>query len=550
LDSRKVEGVNSFLQQAPFTGTYSAQSGEVVGILKDMKDTFTRNLNQAVIQEEAAVEAHKKYMEAMKEALDAMMTSQAEKQGDLAANDASLSDKKQKLKSAETTKADAEKFLATLQDMCSVKAKEYDDRTMLRAQEQAAIAEAIAILNSDAAFATFGTVKATSKVAFVQLQAIQVHSSEQDVRTQTARNLRQSKAWKTSIFLAKVAALLQAENPFEVVIKEINKMLELLKKEEEADDEQLDWCNTERDENEKNLATKKGQISQLEATISKLTNDIEDPATGLKFLISEDERKLVENDENQKTQTASRTEDNLAYQKNIANLVEAETLLARAIKVLNAYYSTIIAGKDSFLATNKRQPTPPDTWKEGGFEGQSKSGTDAITMIKHILDETKQEEAQAHTDEMTAQHAYEDEMAVLTKEETDLQDSLAKLNVDLAETEEKLLMNKKDHETTVAEKEAIEAYLLKIKPGCDFITDNIQLRKTNRKDEEAALEGAVKLLEGSPAYKTWEAEHHNETLGDCLSICAPDEEDVKCKACLAKVSIPGYCAGHPGTKGC
>merc|ERR1719166_196198 len=151
---------------------------------------------------------------------------------------------------------------------------------------------------------------------------------------------------------------------------------------------------------------------------------------------------------------------------------------------------------------------------------------------------------------MAAQHAFEDSMTSLKKEEKELQENLAKLKVELAEAEELLLSKQSEHKATVAEKEAIEAYLLKIKPGCDFITENIELRKANRKDEEEALKGAVKLLKESPSYQTWVAEDHNETLGDCLSICAPDEEDVKCKACLAKVSIPGYCAGHPGTKGC
>jgi len=187
----------------------------------------------------------------------------------------------------------------------------------------------------------------------------------------------------------------------------------------------------------------------------------------------------------------------------------------------------------------------------GGGKGQSaKGGTDAITMIEHILKETKAEEAAAHDDELKAQHDYEDSMTKLKEEQKELEESLAQLKVDLAEAEEELLGKKAELKATVAEKEAIEAYLLKIKPGCDFITENIDTRKANRKDEEEALKGAVKLLKDSPAYQTWVAEDHNETLGDCLSICAPDEEDVKCKACLAKVSIPGYCAGHPGTKGC
>jgi hypothetical protein len=546
LQSKKMD---SFLQ-APFTGTYSAQSGEVVGILKDMRDTFQRNLNQARLKEAAAQEAHEKYLEAMGDALEAMEKSFASKQSELAANDAALSSARDKLKAAKDAKEAAEDFLEKLLEMCAEKAKEYDERCMLRSQEQAAVAEAIAILNSDAAFETFGTASATSKEAkfFLQLKAINKHSSEQDVRTQTARNLRQSKAWNKSIFLAKVASLLQAENPFAVVIAEIEKMLKLLEKEEAADDEQFEWCNKERDDNEKSLKEKKSQIESLESDIEKLINRIEDPKTGLKVLIANDEQSLVENDASQKSETATRTDENLAYQKDIANLQEATTLLTRAIQVLKAYYSKIVK-EDAFL--QKEDPEPPETWAEGGYKGQSaKGGTDAITMLEHILKETKTEETVAHDDELKAQHDYEDSMTELKEEQKKLEESLTQLKVDLAEAEEELLGKKAEHKATVAEKEAIEAYLLKIKPGCDFITENIDTRKANRKDEEEALKGAVKLLKDSPAYQTWVAEDHNETLGDCLEICAPNEEDVKCKACRAKVSIPGYCAGHPGTNGC
>merc|ERR1712008_605874 len=364
----------------------------------------------------AAQEAHEKFLKAMGAALEEMEKSYDEKQGALASNDADLGKAKEKLEAAESAKAGAEEFLEQLLEMCAKKTKEYDERTMMRSQEQAAIAEAIAILNSDAAFAAFGTVKATSKESknFFQLKAINTHSSEEDVRRQTTRNLRQSKAWNKSIFLAKVASLLQAENPFGTVIAEIEKMLALLAKEEASDDEQFEWCNTERDENEKTLAKKKSQIETLEADIEKLTDTIENPKTGLKVMIASDEQSLLENIDSQKKQTADRTEENLDYQKNIANLVEAETLLKRAVKVLKGYYSKIIT-EDSFLAMKK--PEPPETWAEGGYKGQSaKGGTDAITMIEHILSESQTEEKEAHTTEMTAQHDFEDSMTLLKKE--------------------------------------------------------------------------------------------------------------------------------------
>merc|ERR1719463_675387 len=46
LDDRQRGMMTSFVQ-APFTGNYNAQSGEIVGVLKNMNDTFTANLANA-----------------------------------------------------------------------------------------------------------------------------------------------------------------------------------------------------------------------------------------------------------------------------------------------------------------------------------------------------------------------------------------------------------------------------------------------------------------------------------------------------------------------
>merc|ERR1719378_2032828 len=46
LTGHQRSKLHSFLQ-APFTGNYNAQSGEIVGIIKNMKDTFESNLASA-----------------------------------------------------------------------------------------------------------------------------------------------------------------------------------------------------------------------------------------------------------------------------------------------------------------------------------------------------------------------------------------------------------------------------------------------------------------------------------------------------------------------
>lgn len=90
----------------------------------------------------------------------------------------------------------------------------------------------------------------------------------------------------------------------------------------------------------------------------------------------------------------------------------------------------------------------------------------------------------------------------------------------------------------------------KIKPGCDFITTNFDDREANRAIEKKALEKCRTLIKDTPAYKTAVAEAHVESFGDCKEPCVKDEEHVECKACMAKTTVPGFCAGHSDTKGC
>merc|ERR1719428_1941030 len=91
----------------------------------------------------------------------------------------------------------------------------------------------------------------------------------------------------------------------------------------------------------------------------------------------------------------------------------------------------------------------------------------------------------------------------------------------------------------------------KIKPGCDYIETNHADREAGRKKEKEALEKATELIKGTPAYKAAVAAAEQEALGDCKDICnEAGRKHAKCEACLADVSVPGYCAGHAGTEGC
>jgi len=548
--------------QAPFTGTYTSQSGAVTGIIKNMRDTFEQNLEDAKVTEKNSKAAYEDLMEIKNKAFKEMKASYTGKQKDLGGNDNTLSTKKKQLSIAKKQKAADENFLYELLPMCADKAEAYANRKLLRANEEAAIAEAISILNTDDAFATFGTTSATSsgKVgikkyedAFIQLSSVRRHEQGNVHARQMAQEVVQKAAKEAkSVRLSKVLAKLQGDNPFDTVLAEIDKMIELIAEEGAEDKSKLDWCKSERNDNKELKKEHKHHITGLKHKINDLTSGIENPEDGLKTLIEQEETKIMFITKAQKEETASRTDENIAYQTDVRNLVKAQSILAKATKVLKAYYDDLeeklSGGLNAFV---QEDPKPPSAWKgDETYAGQSEQGGDILEMLSFIYNQTVKEEHQAHKDEDKAQSEFEKDMKKLQSLQKKHEANLVDLQDDLAEDSKDLLETQEDLKATTDDKEAVKAYLLKIKPGCDFIKKNYRLRKENRGIEKAALELAMEKIKGTPAYTTAVNSATLESYGDCKGPCGKDSEDVECKACMADVTVPAYCAGHEGAKGC
>merc|ERR1719321_1832809 len=78
-------------------------------------------------------------------------------------NDDEVSTKKSSKSTAEADLLSDQQFLAKLTALCTKKTKQYEKRKMIRSNEEAAVAQGIAILNSEEAASAFGKVKATTE---------------------------------------------------------------------------------------------------------------------------------------------------------------------------------------------------------------------------------------------------------------------------------------------------------------------------------------------------------------------------------------------------
>merc|ERR1719299_166232 len=170
-DYERDEVLNLLQGKNPF-GDYSAKSGEIVGILKAMKDEMDKDLGGAVSAEEEAAKgfaelaaAKKAQIAAAGEAIEA----KTKRSGELAVSVVTTAD------DIEDTMAelnDTQAFLANLASQCATKKKEWDERSKIRTEEVAAISEAIKILNDDDALdlfkKTLSLEQETHKFGFLQ----------------------------------------------------------------------------------------------------------------------------------------------------------------------------------------------------------------------------------------------------------------------------------------------------------------------------------------------------------------------------------------------
>merc|ERR550514_2128395 len=174
-DSFDRESLVSFLEQKE-GGDYVPQSGQIIGIMKQMLEDMQKGSAEADAEEAKAVAAFND-LAGSKNKEVSVATSAIEtktvRSGELAVSTVQAQNA---LDDSEAELADAEKFAATLKVQCAEKTTEFQARSKLRAEEVAAISEAIAILNDDDALDVFKkavpAAAAFQQVGFLQARHV------------------------------------------------------------------------------------------------------------------------------------------------------------------------------------------------------------------------------------------------------------------------------------------------------------------------------------------------------------------------------------------
>lgn len=475
--------------------SYNSASGQIVGILSEMKSQFVKDLSKTQYTETEALIAHHT-MSAAKTAEIASATEQKEeKEAKLADTTKKAADAAEDLEATKESLSADQSILVDLDENCSTQQKEYDARTNNRNDELEALGETLKILTGDAVRDLFAKT-----ISFIQTESVGT-GSKGDATLSEAQSTAVDKAMKHIIHTARkhkdwsfaALAIRVRLDPFTKIIATMDKMTAGLKKQQKEEYEKKDWCDQEIDDIEDSLKVKNQKKEDLaetkldtENSITTGTADIEN----LKTQISEMQVSL-------KKAGLERKEQNQLFQSDVADQRATIMILNKALERLSDFYAT-----KSFAQFKAVLDPPPPTPK-----GYSKSGGGGgvMQLIQKIISDAELAEQTLLADEQSAQNSYSQFAADTTATLAANQNSITEKSVLL---EQNAATKSQTNEAISYNDEAIaklDDSLHAIHTDCDFLLKYFDIRQQARKEEMASIVEAKAILSGAGLSTAMEA---------------------------------------------
>merc|ERR1712183_641076 len=345
-----VQSPEDYFDAAPtFKQSYAPQSGEIFGILRQMKETFESNLSASQKEEMANQKAYEELKAAKEEEIAAGQEQIDTKTQELADTDEKNAQAKEDVEDTKNTLSADEQFLMMLKEKCSMTDAEWEERQKTRQLEMEAVSKALAVLSTDDAHDLFTKTFNPS--------LLQKENAMHSERRNQASKLLSSVAKKLQNPRLAALAVRVRLDAFTRVKKAIDDMVAQLLKEKEDEIKHKDFCvdefntnelQTEKKEREKKDLTAK--IEDLEQTIKQLTEAIDQ----LKAEVAEMQVQL-------KRAGEDREKENKEFQMTVADQRATQKLLTAALSILKGFYEKKEA---AMLQQEPAGPPPPPGFKE------------------------------------------------------------------------------------------------------------------------------------------------------------------------------------------
>jgi len=515
-------------QTSSVEGSFSPASGEILGILKQMKDTMSDEL--------AALE------KAEQEAIAAFQGLSAAKSKEIAINTKAIEVKtarqgrvgveieniREDLQDTAASYEQDQQFLADLDTNCATRKREWEVVQQTRADELVALADTIRILNDDDALDLF-------KSTLPSASLLQAKVTTREVRGHALATLSAAESHNDPRLDLIALAIKGRKVSFAKVLNMIDEMTTILKQEQVDDDAKKTFCEGRLDKTEDTLKELNQAVRDLTKTAAQTEADIETLKSEIAALVAG----ISALDKSVADATATRKEESAEYKSTMASDAAAKDLLKIAKNRLHQFYNpklykppalkelsaeqrvavsmgseaaptdapSGIAGTGvmaSFAQVSQHQhrarddvapPPPPDAVGPYQKKGQESAGV--LQMMDMLLADLDKEMTEITTDEKDSQAEYEKFMGHSAAKRT--RDSKSLEQKEAMKADEEAFLQKTSTETKSTKKEAYKtAVVLKdLHLECDWLISNFDARKSARVGELESLASAKAVLSGA-----------------------------------------------------
>merc|ERR1740130_867261 len=319
------EVLTSFLSGSSSTG-YAPASGEIVGILKQMTDTMAADLADIEATEAAAIKDFNGLMAAKTKEINALTKEVETKTARIGELGVQLVTEKEDLDDTSKSLLEDEAFLKDLEASCKTKEAEWATICKIRAEEVLALADTIKILNDDDALELF-------KKTLPAASLLQLATSGQAVKSLALAALQKGSG---DFRLNLISLALKGKKvSFDKVLKMIDEMSALLKREQVTDNDKKAYC-------EKMIDQTEDKVKELELSVSDLAKAIADGKESIATL-KEEIAGLADGIKALDTQVAeateARKEEHTENTETLAGDNAAKELIGFAKNRMNKFYN-------------------------------------------------------------------------------------------------------------------------------------------------------------------------------------------------------------------
>eukprot|EP00929_Paragymnodinium_shiwhaense_P021706 TRINITY_DN14088_c0_g1_i1.p1 TRINITY_DN14088_c0_g1~~TRINITY_DN14088_c0_g1_i1.p1 ORF type:complete len:708 (-),score=296.93 TRINITY_DN14088_c0_g1_i1:159-2282(-) len=492
---------------------YSSQGGEILGILKQLKESTEIDLQQAIKDEESAKKEFQALAEAKGSEISTLSKVIEDKSKRLGEVGTEIVTAEEDLDNTKRSLAEDQKFFADLTKDCTAQKDGWQVRLQTRQDELVAIQDTMKILND-------GETANLFKGTFPTPSLLQVRAATNAARHKAWSLLQvgaQSGARSGDRRLKVLAMTLHGKHAnFEKVLKMTENMVKVLKEEQQADDDKKAYCTKELDENEDKKKALENDISDLDKAIDagKINiGTVTEEIGRIGKAIAQLDKEVAE-------ATEIRKEENSAFLEEMSSSRAARDLLFIAKQRLAKFYNAKFAQMDAKTAPAKndvmqtfsftqtgmmrrvhhrraKPPPPPATFGDYNKDTQESKGV--LGMIDTLLADLEKAETEAKAAEKQAQRTYEEFLS--DSQELRREDSkiIAEKEGVKADAEAKLLRDQKMKKSKVSEAAATREFIANLHNQCDFLLQNYDFRKMARTSEIDSLHSARAVLSGADA---------------------------------------------------